>query len=89
MLEVGRTSHKEKSSVGLAKPESIGLGLLSSKIMDVMMWHAKRINRRVWGEYDRIVVTVGWIGGFPMEADSFVTDVASSKSRILGKRRHG
>ena len=79
---------RAKSSVGLSKPESIGLGLLDSTKYDIIMWRAKRINRRVWGKHNRIEVTVGWIGGFPLEAGSFVTDVTSSESCILSKHWH-
>ena len=79
---------RSKSSVGLSKPESIGLSLLISTKFDDVMWRAKRINRIFWGEYNRIEVTVGEIGGFPLEAGSFVTDVASSESRILSKLQH-
>ena len=57
------------SSVGLSKPESIGICLLTDIKFDDKMWRAKMINRRVWWEYDKIEITVGGIGGFPLEAD--------------------
>ena len=59
---------RSRSSVGLSKPESIGIGLLADIKFDDKMWRAKMINRRVWGKYNRIEITVGGICGFPLEA---------------------
>ena len=56
-----------RASVGLSKPKSIETGLRSDINFDDKMGRAKMINRRVWGEYDRIEITVGKIGGFPLE----------------------
>ena len=43
-----------RTSVGLSKPKSIGIGLLANIKLDDKMWRAKMINRRVWGKYDRM-----------------------------------
>ena len=59
---------RSRCSVGLSKPESIGIGLLADIKFDEKMWRAKMTNGRVWGEYDRIEITVGGTGGFPLEA---------------------
>ena len=53
-----------RTSVGLSKPESIGIGLLADIKFDDKIWRTKMINRRVWGKYNRIGITVGGIGGF-------------------------
>ena len=58
---------RSRSSVGLSELKSIGIRLLANIKFYDKIWWAKMINRIVWGKYDRIEITVGGIGGFPLE----------------------